>query len=55
MLTAVSNFVSWGYFDSNASNYLGGTGGYQALPVNWGIDTATKMSFFAKLKQMTGF
>ena len=28
--------------------------GYQCPPVNWGINTARKREFFAKVKEITG-
>jgi hypothetical protein len=45
-LTALGQYVSWGYFDPE---------GYQSPPVNWGIDTERKRQFFAKAKEITGF
>jgi hypothetical protein len=48
---AVGEYASWGYFDPGKSNYADG---YQCPPVQWGINTALKKSFFAKLKEITG-
>jgi hypothetical protein len=48
---ALSERASWGYFDAGSSNYRDG---YQSPPVNWGINTARKRAFFAKLKEITG-
>jgi hypothetical protein len=45
MLGAIREYASWGYFDPE---------GYQSPPVNWGLDTDRKKSFFAKLKEITG-
>jgi len=45
MLAAIREYASWGYFDPE---------GYQSPPVNWGLDTERKKSFFAKLKEVTG-
>ncbi|HYP06572.1 MAG TPA: hypothetical protein VER03_10125 [Bryobacteraceae bacterium] len=45
MLGAIREYASWGYFDPE---------GYQSPPVNWGLDTARKKAFFAKLKEATG-
>lgn len=45
MLAALREYASWGYFDPE---------GYQSPPVNWGLDTARKQSFFARLKEITG-
>jgi hypothetical protein len=45
MLGAIREYASWGFFDPE---------GYQSPPVNWGLDTERKKSFFAKLKEVTG-
>jgi hypothetical protein len=45
MLGAIREYASWGYFDPE---------GYQSPPVNWGLDTERKKSFFRKLKEVTG-
>ena len=41
---SIGEYASWGYFDPD---------GYQSPPVNWGINTDRKKSFFAKLKEIT--
>ncbi|MBI1763195.1 MAG: hypothetical protein HYR56_17345 [Acidobacteria bacterium] len=51
LMKAVSAYASWGYFDPGQSDY---SDGYQCPPVNWGINTERKQSFFNLLKQMTG-
>lgn len=51
MLAAVSEYASWGYFDPGESNYRDG---YQSVPVNWGINTDRKRSFFRLLRTVTG-
>jgi hypothetical protein len=51
LMTALSEYTSWGYFDPGKSDY---TEGYQCPPVNWGINTPRKRQFFDKLKQITG-
>jgi hypothetical protein len=51
MHTALSEYVSWGYFDPGKSDYAEG---YQCPPVNWGINTERKRQFFRKLKEITG-
>jgi len=51
MISAVSEYASWGYFDPGASDYKDG---YQCPPVNWGINTERKKAFFGLLKQVTG-
>jgi hypothetical protein len=45
MLGAIREYASWGFFDPE---------GYQSPPVNWGIDTDRKKSFFRKLAEITG-
>ena len=51
MMTALSEYASWGYFDPGKSDYRDG---YQCPPVNWGMGTERKRQFFATLKQVTG-
>jgi hypothetical protein len=51
MLAALGAHCSWGYFDPGKSDYAEG---YQCPPVNWGINTDRKRSFFAKVKEVTG-
>jgi hypothetical protein len=51
MTTALSEYVSWGYFDPGKSDY---SEGYQCPPVNWGINTERKRQFFSALKEVTG-
>lgn len=51
MKAALSEYVSWGYFDPGKSDYIEG---YQCPPVNWGINTERKREFFSKLKEITG-
>jgi hypothetical protein len=50
-MTALGEYVSWGYFDPGHSDY---SDGYQCPPVNWGINTERKRQFFAKAKEVTG-
>jgi hypothetical protein len=51
MVAAISEYASWGYFDPGASDY---SDGYQCPPVNWGLNTDRKKSFFRLLRQVTG-
>jgi hypothetical protein len=51
MMAALSEYVSWGYFDPGKSDY---SDGHQCPPVNWGINTPRKREFFSKLKEVTG-
>jgi hypothetical protein len=48
---ALSQYVSWGYFDPGKNDY---SDGYQCPPVNWGINTERKQQFFRLLKEITG-
>jgi hypothetical protein len=50
MRAALAAHVSWGYFDPGKSDYQEG---YQCPPVNWGINSARKRAFFAKVKEVT--
>jgi len=50
-VNAIGEYCGWGYFDPGKSNYQDG---YQCPPVNWGINTVLKQSFFSKLKEITG-
>jgi hypothetical protein len=51
--TAVSAYVSWGYFDYRMANE-GFDDGYQSVPVNWGISSPRKKAFFDLLSDITG-
>ncbi len=51
MMTALSEYVSWGYFDPGKNDYVDG---YQCPPVNWKINTERKRQFFLALKEVTG-
>lgn len=51
LLTAVDEYVSWGYYDQGENNYVDG---FQSPPVNWSINTEDKKQFAAKVKQVTG-
>jgi hypothetical protein len=51
MMAALSEYVSWGYFEGGKSNYVDG---HQCPPVNWGINTDRKRQFFARVKEITG-
>lgn len=50
---AIENYVSWGYFDYRMKGEKF-EDGYQSIPVNWGINSERKKSFFKKLKEMVG-
>lgn len=49
---AVSEHVSWGYFDFRMKGE-DFDNGYQSVPVNWGISSARKRGFFDLLKRIT--
>jgi hypothetical protein len=59
MMAAVRAYASWGYYDGGpgsgghhaVSDYVEG---YQNVPVNWGINTPVKRSYFTKLRDVTG-
>lgn len=51
MMTAISEYVSWGYFDPGKSDYIDG---HQCPPVNWSINTDRKRQFFNAVKEVTG-
>lgn len=51
LMAALSEHVSWGYFDPGKSDYVDG---YQCPPVNWTINTERKRQFFNALKEITG-
>jgi len=50
-VAALSRYASWGYFDPGQNNYRDG---YQSVPVNWGLSTPRKQSFFAFAKEVAG-
>lgn len=52
-VAAVEKYVSWGYFDyrKNGEDF---NVGYQTVPVDWGINSDRKKSFFRKVKEITG-
>ncbi len=51
MVAAIGEYSSWGYFDPGKSDYRDG---YQAPPVNWGLNTERKRGFFGLVKEVTG-
>jgi hypothetical protein len=51
---SVKNYVSWGYFDFRFKGETDYKEGYQSVPVDWGINSERKKSFFNKLKEVTG-
>jgi len=53
MVAAVREFASWGYFDYRMEGE-GFEQGYQSVPVDWGIRSERKRSFFNLLREITG-
>ena len=58
-LSALATYASWGYFDpgdaaGGSSTFGDYRDGYQNIPVNWGINTDRKRSYFGLLAQLTG-
>ncbi len=51
MVSAISEYASWGYFDPGKNNYRDG---YQSVPVRWDLNTELKRSFFNKVREITG-
>jgi hypothetical protein len=49
---SVNEYVSWGYFDYRMKGE-GYESGYQSVPVDWGINSERKKSFFTKLREIT--
>ncbi len=53
LMSAVSAYTSWGYFDfRKAGDEF--AAGFQSVPVDWRINSARKISFFEKIKIITG-
>jgi hypothetical protein len=53
MMAAIEEYSGWGYFDYRQIREPF-EDGYQSLPVDWGINSARKKSFFGLLAQVTG-
>ncbi len=51
MTAATSEYCSWGFLDLGQNDYRHG---YQSPPVNWGINTERKWTFFLTVKAITG-
>ncbi|MDX1944361.1 MAG: hypothetical protein SFU86_03065, partial [Pirellulaceae bacterium] len=52
-VAAIGERASWGYFDFRKGNEKFADG-YQSVPVDWGIHSSRKRSFFVKLAEITG-
>ncbi len=55
LVAAVKGYASWGYFDYRLTGETDIKEGYQSVPVDWGIHSDRKRSFFNKVKEITGF
>jgi hypothetical protein len=53
-VNAVRSYASWGYFDYRMKDE-GFEQGYQSVPVDWGINSDRKKSFFKKIKEITAY
>jgi hypothetical protein len=53
-VAAIKSNASWGYFDFRMKNE-GYESGFQSVPVDWGINSDRKKSFFSLLKEITGY
>ncbi|MFK8035494.1 MAG: hypothetical protein AB8B94_15255 [Hyphomicrobiales bacterium] len=51
LFAAAEVYAPWGYYDQGDNNYCDG---YQAPPVNWGINTPEKKKFFDGVAAITG-
>ncbi len=51
---SVQGYVSWGFFDFRRQGEAFSEG-FQSVPVDWGINSARKRDFFAKVKEITGY
>lgn len=52
-VAAIERHASWGYFDYRKDGEDFSVG-YQTVPVDWGINSERKKSFFNKVKEITG-
>jgi hypothetical protein len=53
-IAAVKGYASWGFFDFRMKDEKF-EDGYQSVPVDWGINSERKKSFFKLLKEITGY
>lgn len=53
MLSAISEYASWGYFDYRMEGE-GFPEGYQSVPTDWSISSARKRGFFDLVAEVTG-
>jgi hypothetical protein len=48
---AIGEYASWGLYDQGKNNY---EDGFQSPPVNWGLNTVRKRTFFRLVAEITG-
>ncbi len=53
LIAAIESYASWGYFDYRRKGE-GFEEGFGSMPVDWGINSERKRSFFNRLKEITG-
>lgn len=53
MKAAIESYASWGFFDYRHKDE-DISQGFQSVPVDWGINSDRKRSFFEKVKEITG-
>jgi hypothetical protein len=51
---ALEGYASWGYFDYRMKGE-GFEDGFQSMPADWGLSSPRKRSFFATIREITGF
>jgi hypothetical protein len=51
---AIKNHISWGYFDYRRKEVTDMREGFQSVPVDWRINSENKITFFNKVKEITG-
>lgn len=52
-VVSIKNYVSWGYFDFRFPKETDYIEGYQSVPVDWGIHSERKKTFFKLAKEIT--
>lgn len=53
-VNSIKKYVSWGYFDFRRKDETDYKKGYQSIPVDWGVNSKRKQSFFNKVSEITG-
>jgi len=52
--TSIENYISWGYLDFRFPGETDYKEGYQSVPVDWGVNSDRKRTFFNKVGEITG-